>query len=167
MQLNIKSIKREGHIDFDTTCPLPRIANEVIDIADMQPVHFTGTATFVDPLVMVEGVAETVIEYICSRCLTRFERLLTTRISVTYTTDTAESDDDIETVLTDTLNLTPDLEEAIFLSIDDRPLCRADCKGLCSECGCNRNEETCQCDVRAIDPRLAALKDLLSDNESE
>lgn len=37
------------------------------------------------------------------------------------------------------------------------PLCIAECAGICSECGNNRNTKPCECEVDLIDPRLAAL----------
>ena len=40
------------------------------------------------------------------------------------------------------------------------PLCREDCKGLCPVCGCDLNVDSCTCDIRTVDPRLAVLKDL-------
>ncbi|MGN1097479.1 MAG: YceD family protein [Clostridia bacterium] len=38
-------------------------------------------------------------------------------------------------------------------------LCREDCKGLCSICGCNLNETVCNCDHTVYDPRLAILRE--------
>ncbi|WP_368780927.1 DUF177 domain-containing protein [Alicyclobacillus fastidiosus] len=167
MQLNIKSIKREGHVEFDHKEPLPRIAAEVIDIKEIDPIRVTGTATWADPILLVEGKIETTVHYICSRCLTVFERPLSTRLSRAYSVDAGQVEEDIPLVSGESLDLTPDIEEAVFLSLDERPLCQDDCKGLCPECGRNRNEEACSCDTRPIDPRLAALKDLLSDGDSE
>jgi uncharacterized protein len=59
------------------------------------------------------------------------------------------------------LDLAPLLREEILINTDKRILCKPDCKGLCPECGKNRNRETCDCDQERIDPRFAALKDLL------
>lgn len=41
------------------------------------------------------------------------------------------------------------------------PRCKEDCKGLCPVCGCNLNEQSCSCDIRTVDPRLAVLKKLI------
>ncbi|MGH9867580.1 MAG: YceD family protein [Candidatus Polarisedimenticolia bacterium] len=35
--------------------------------------------------------------------------------------------------------------EQIYLEIPMKPLCRSDCKGLCSRCGANLNVEPCAC----------------------
>jgi uncharacterized protein len=53
------------------------------------------------------------------------------------------------------------LREQILLSIPQSPLCRPDCRGLCSQCGQNLNNGTCDCQQQAGDPRLAVLRDLL------
>lgn len=41
-------------------------------------------------------------------------------------------------------------------------LCRDDCKGICSTCGADLNESTCNCSQTAIDPRMAAFQDVFS-----
>jgi DUF177 domain-containing protein len=45
-----------------------------------------------------------------------------------------------------------------------KPLCRADCQGLCPVCGTNLNKGTCSCKREWEDPRLAALKKLKADS---
>lgn len=60
------------------------------------------------------------------------------------------------------LDLAPLLREELLINDEqERVLCREDCQGLCPQCGENRNRVQCTCDEDAIDPRLAALKDLL------
>jgi uncharacterized protein len=41
-----------------------------------------------------------------------------------------------------------------------KPLCRADCRGLCPVCGGNKNVTECRCETRGTDPRLAPLEAL-------
>ncbi len=71
------------------------------------------------------------------------------------------ADGDIDTFPFDgeTLDLEPLLREQFVLAIPYSPLCREDCKGLCPQCGIDRNTGTCACE-KPIDPRLAALKGL-------
>jgi uncharacterized protein len=45
----------------------------------------------------------------------------------------------------DVLDLTEDVRDDILLTFPSRCLCRADCKGLCSECGQNLNVRECGC----------------------
>ena len=59
------------------------------------------------------------------------------------------------------LNLEPPLREQVQLATPMQTLCRPDCRGLCSQCGQNLNEGTCNCSDTTDDPRLAALGTLL------
>ncbi len=59
------------------------------------------------------------------------------------------------------IDLGPLVRELALLDIPISPLCRPDCQGLCMECGQNLNDGECGCEEDPVDPRLAALKDLL------
>ena len=59
----------------------------------------------------------------------------------------------------ETLDLEPLLREQFVLAIPFAPLCIESCKGLCPQCGIDRNAGTCTCEA-PVDPRLAALKGL-------
>jgi uncharacterized protein len=52
------------------------------------------------------------------------------------------------------------LREFILLQVPMQHFCRPDCKGICPQCGQNRNETECACDNRKIDDRWAALRNL-------
>ena len=53
------------------------------------------------------------------------------------------------------------VQEQFQLVLPMKPLCRTDCRGLCTVCGGNRNAVPCQCVDTWEDPRLAGLKQLL------
>jgi uncharacterized protein len=58
----------------------------------------------------------------------------------------------------DQLDLGEMVREQLFLVVPMRRLCREDCKGLCPECGVNRNLDKCDCaPATSTDPRLAGL----------
>jgi uncharacterized metal-binding protein YceD (DUF177 family) len=57
------------------------------------------------------------------------------------------------------VDLTPDLREAIILALPNYPLCRSECKGLCSQCGVNLNSRRCECRPPG-DVRWSALDNL-------
>lgn len=57
------------------------------------------------------------------------------------------------------IDLEPLFREQFVLTVPYAPLCREDCKGLCPQCGIDRNTATCTCE-KPIDPRLAPLKGL-------
>jgi uncharacterized protein len=52
------------------------------------------------------------------------------------------------------------VNEQILLAVPARMLCREDCKGICPDCGIDRNTGECNCVTNEIDPRWAALKNL-------
>jgi uncharacterized protein len=60
----------------------------------------------------------------------------------------------------DEVDLTPLVHEQVLLALPTRPLCKEDCRGLCSHCGINLNEHQCDCRTGASDGRLAFLRDL-------
>jgi uncharacterized protein len=57
------------------------------------------------------------------------------------------------------IDLEPLFREQFVLAVPYAPLCSETCKGLCPQCGIDRNSGTCSCE-KPIDPRLAALKGL-------
>lgn len=57
------------------------------------------------------------------------------------------------------VDLEPLLREQFVLAVPVAPLCAETCKGLCPQCGIDRNTGSCSC-APPIDPRLAALKHL-------
>jgi uncharacterized protein len=52
------------------------------------------------------------------------------------------------------------LKEQILLAVPIRVLCNDDCRGLCPQCGQNRNVAPCNCAEKITDPRWAALAEL-------
>jgi uncharacterized protein len=72
----------------------------------------------------------------------------------------SEDDVDVYPYDEEEVDLAPLFREQLILAVPYAPLCRVDCAGLCPVCGVDLNRETCSCDRRVIDPRLAALKDL-------
>jgi uncharacterized protein len=60
------------------------------------------------------------------------------------------------------IDLGPVLRELVIVSTPMHVLCRADCAGLCPICGNDLNKGPCDCQTEDIDPRMAALKALLT-----
>jgi uncharacterized protein len=73
--------------------------------------------------------------------------------------EVADEDLDLFPFDGDVVDLEPLFREQFVLAVPFAPLCREDCKGLCPQCGIDRNTGTCSCEP-PIDPRLAALKGL-------
>ena len=58
------------------------------------------------------------------------------------------------------INLAALLWEEFVLALPEKVLCKADCKGLCRNCGQNLNNGACSCKSDDIDPRLEKLRAL-------
>lgn len=58
------------------------------------------------------------------------------------------------------LELSNIFREQVLLALPMQRICGPDCKGICPVCGQNRNQVQCGCDVRIVDDRWAALKNL-------
>ncbi len=125
----------------------------------------------------VEGKLRTSVGLTCSRCLEAYGEDLSSHFHVTYTRDLPGGEDDTpETreLKMEEMGLVPftgeeidfrdALQEQVILAIPMQPRCRADCRGLCPQCGANLNRQTCNCDTSTVDPRLAALKNLKLDS---
>jgi len=101
---------------------------------------------------------------VCARCLNEFEYPVHKRIKV-YLTEGGEGEDpDAYFLQGDKVDINEIIVTEFILDMDDRILCRDDCAGLCEHCGSDLNEGPCAC-KKQIDPRLAALEMLMSDNE--
>jgi uncharacterized protein len=117
------------------------------------------------------GTVETELELVCSRCLESFRLPVRAEFDVRYlphsenTGDEREVEEDDLSVAfyrDETIDLGQLLDEQFYLALPMKPLCRDDCKGLCPICGVNWNVETCGCQARWEDPRLAGLKALMN-----
>ena len=127
-----------------------------------KPVTLKGTVSNKASLVRFEAVVSYEYDAPCDRCGTD----TATRYSVKVDKSLAAS---IEGEESDTILLVPDmkfnLEEFLYsetiVSLPMKHLCKEDCKGICFKCGKNLNEGKCDCPEKEIDPRLAALAELL------
>lgn len=157
----------------------------------MEPVEFGGQVFHFDSpltgeaeiwntgdslLVKADLAGETLVQ--CSRCLTPFSLPLDVSFQEEFVEgeepaegeETDEEGDDDRTITYytgDEIDLTEALQQNVLLELPMKPLCSEDCLGICPTCGVNRNETSCTCQESTnVDPRLAALKDLLRKPDS-
>jgi len=134
-------------------------------LSDLEVEFFRGTIQVirVQDSLLVQGTVESQLGLECVRCLEPFVLPITLELEETFRLPGASLRPEIVFAVSDDggLDLTPLLREQSWLVIPMKPLCRPDCKGLCSQCGVNLNIESCACEDTKIDPRLALLKELL------
>jgi uncharacterized protein len=73
--------------------------------------------------------------------------------------EVAEDDLDVFAFDGERIDLEPLFREQFVLAIPFAPLCAETCKGLCPQCGVDRNTVSCSC-VPPVDPRLTPLRGL-------
>jgi uncharacterized protein len=185
MRVNVADIKLEA--GSHKTVPVS-VAIEPVELGG-QVVRFdrpfeghaeiwnAGDRLLVRANVSGEAVAE------CSRCLQPFSMPVHAKFEEEFVEGTpddepdedeeADAEDESRTVsyyTGDEIDLAEPLRENVLLEIPMKPLCDEDCQGLCSTCGTNLNEGSCQCEAEelpaVVDPRLAKLADLLRKPDS-
>ena len=95
---------------------------------------------------VVRGQLEARFRTVCARCLRAADFPVTEEIYRIYTSDPNLEDEEDVVRLSGRdryLSILDAVREAVILSVPGKPLCVPDCKGLCSVCGCNLNEESC------------------------
>ena len=119
------------------------------------------------------GDVRTTIELSCGRCLEEFEMPVAESFDVLYLPHTPAGsseermveDDDLSTAFYEdnVIDLGQLMQEQCYLAVPMKPLCREDCRGLCSACGTNLNSGSCECLQTWVYPRLAVLDQLRKD----
>jgi uncharacterized protein len=100
----------------------------------------------------------------CARCLKEFGSRVDVDLCELFVApghDLGDSEaDDTYRVTGTEIRLEPMLRDAMTLALPLHPLCRADCKGLCAQCGADLNLGDCSCSEDETDPRWAPLEKL-------
>ena len=128
--------------------------------------------TKTDQGVWASGPVSIAVEDNCSRCLKPIAYAVAVQVDDEYLpvvevdtgrriryndvgdADTGSIDNHHELDLTDTLR------EYRQAALPLAPLCKEDCKGICTQCGVDLNEETHDCQLE-IDPRWEKLRELM------
>jgi uncharacterized protein len=115
--------------------------------------------------VLVSGTVTAPVRGECGRCLRPISDTLTVPIQELYayensTTDETTEQDEVGRLQGDLLDLEPALRDGVVLALPANPLCRAECPGLCPECGVHWDELPADHSHQQVDPRWAALNKL-------
>jgi uncharacterized protein len=93
----------------------------------------------------------------CSRCLTPIEQEFDLRLREVFEEDPVE--DETYPLHNDEIDLDQPVRDLVVPDLPIVPLCDPECRGLCPQCGADRNDAPCSCEERS-DPRWDALGDL-------
>ena len=160
----------------------PLFAGEIdrlsIDVSlDLSSFVFQGTAPLLQPVAVKGQIVERagmlwlnasasfVFEGVCDRCLESVRREFTTEMEhILVSSLSGEETEELVLVENEELELEPLVESDIYLDLPQKILCKSDCRGLCQHCGKNLNDGLCGCQEKKIDPRMAVLASLLTED---
>jgi uncharacterized protein len=136
------------------------------------PTEVSGQIRHAGAEVRLSGHVDSCAEVDCDRCLKPIQLPVSTDFELEYisSSDYQENrnleltQDEMAVSVFDgvAIDLDEIVKEQILLTVPTRSLCKTDCKGFCPTCGVNKNAGECSCEVKEIDPRWAALKDLVN-----
>ena len=147
-------------IAFDA--PVPELRAGLVEV--QSDVHLDLVLDELDGGVLVRSKLSGEVNGQCRRCLTPVGQPFALEGSELFRPATDVWEDGY--ALKDaTIDLEPMARDLIALELPTNPLCRPDCRGLCSRCGADLNDGPCAC-PEETDPRWSALKDLVIPSEA-
>nr|WP_296155638.1 DUF177 domain-containing protein [uncultured Blautia sp.] len=170
MQIHLSDIAdSEGKkIQITSELELEKISFQLGEFPILQksPVELTIINTG-DRVLELEGQGNVTVGIPCDRCLE--EVSVEIPYSIKRKLDMKQSDCDRVKNLDENDYLTGmdlDVDRLVYLEVlmswPLKVLCKDDCKGICSQCGKNLNEGSCECAEEPKDPRMAAISDIFS-----
>lgn len=116
---------------------------------------------------LINGTCRLEIIIPCDRCLTEvpveFDLKFAKNVKLDEAEESAEEAEAYdEANYIDGYHLDVDklIYNEILIGWPMKILCCEDCKGICSVCGQNLNEGTCNCEDTGLDPRMSVIRDV-------
>ncbi|MBP1991382.1 YceD family protein [Paenibacillus eucommiae] len=172
MQINMKDLALRGQtVAWKEDLQLNSAFEGRADILAHSAVHVDLHAKPIAGAVEVRGKLTLDLDVSCARCLSHVKQTLELPFLELFTQNRIEAEDgnpdelpeDVHLVTEDKVELEPYVIENVVMGLPYIPLCDDACKGLCPECGVNRNLQDCGCNREKLDPRLAGLADLFKE----
>lgn len=131
-------------------------------------VHVSARITQISHGVYMEGEIDGEESEVCVRCLEPFSRHVHVTVEEAYSEDVLPSEaltSDVAPLVARAIDLDDLVEELLEVDEPLAAVCSMGCRGICPNCGNNRNVQPCSCTFDDPDPRLAGLAKLLSERE--
>jgi uncharacterized protein len=128
---------REFHFDF----PSIRLQPDL----DVRELHGTVKASKTSQGIFLQAGFDAIVTAECVRCLAEFDQSLHTDFEELLAFSLRSvSESDLVLPEDANIDLAPLLREYLLVEIPISPLCREDCKGLCTICGEDLNKRVCE-----------------------
>jgi uncharacterized protein len=165
MFIDIRELRKD-RLEFREQFPLGRI-DLGKDTSLLEPVEAEGSAELTGSDISLQGHLSTTVEVGCARCLEPIAERVEKDFDLFYRpVQTIAKEEEVEIGDAELeigfyqghgLLLEDALKEQILLALPMKSLCQPDCRGLCPQCGENRNLVTCGCSPAAGDSHWAPL----------
>ena len=126
-----------------------------------------------DKRVFVDGSLSVTVGLVCDRCLDLFDKVIDEAFQVEFELAGPDSIvmtagehevgvDEMDTIYLDeaAIDLYQLLRQQVFLALPEKLLCNKECRGLCSDCGVNLNNEKCRCGAKESNSPFSVLAGL-------
>jgi len=173
MKIRLDKIGAEPH-EWRESVSIPAAKLDRTQLLSLSDVSWVGKVWIESPGFRVEASFSYQQTVACDRCLSPLDQQVDGEIGLILISHAPQlTDEEVELTVEDLeiLYLEGDefdpeqiLIEQLQLGVPMRAICGEDCKGLCPDCGINRNLETCSCQQARIDPRWEALRGLKDEN---
>jgi DUF177 domain-containing protein len=168
MFIDIRELAKD-RLEFHERIPAGRI-DLGADIMRIAPLDTEGSAELTGDDISLQGHLSTTVEVMCARCLEPIREPIERDFDLLYRPMKAiAKEEEVEIAAAELevgfyqgrgLQLEDALKEQILLALPMRSLCRPDCRGLCPQCGQDRNRAECGCRQEDGDSRWAPLAGL-------
>ena len=132
-----------------------------------EPVKLTGELESDDGNINLTGLLTAKVKVECDRCMCDLIYNIESEVTESFGSIIIGKTDYVEPINQSTIDLDPIIEETLLLSLPMKAICATDCKGICTVCGQNLNQQSCDCDLEYIDPRLEKLGLLFGNTEQD
>jgi uncharacterized protein len=156
---------KDRNKNIDYTFEMPAFDFEGDTIRSIGSCEVIGEISSDSDILILNAKIKANLEMTCSRCLDTFIYPIDIDIEERFTTNRDSEDNEAIVVMDDVLDITEIVENSIISTLPIQRVCKNDCKGLCQECGCNFNYNSCSCQKEDVDIRFEALKGLFDNKE--
>lgn len=167
LRVDLGQLGREGSVDVEGRLASDDELWQDTDLTWADGVHVRLRASYAGTGELVaRGTLEGRMLQRCRRCLEPVTTDVSEELTLVFVADVDEEERGgaypFEPV-GEELDLSDAVREEAILAVDPFVVCKAECLGLCPQCGQNLNEGSCDCTLDEPDPRWAALRELKSE----
>ncbi len=159
----------EEQISLDNSIDLSSLEFMGEDFVFQKPLKLVGTIRNNSKNLELKANVSGEMQVHCARCAQPFLTAVSYPVSEILVREDGEISPDSDVVVFSgyEVDLTEIVVNSFFMNVSGRYLCKEDCKGLCPVCGTDLNESDCDCETDTIDPRWAALAEIIKDTTTE